>query len=76
MEKCPICDYDINKCQCLFGGNGHPDRSKKREVVTDHLYLFSPAQVQHVLNLQRYWSMSYSDDEKSNILKEIMKINK
>lgn len=40
-EKCPICDYDIEHCQCCFGGAAHPDRSKREAVVRDHLYLFS-----------------------------------
>ena len=24
-EKCPICDYDIERCQCRFVGSAHPD---------------------------------------------------
>ena len=39
--KCPICDYSINRCQCKFCGSAHPDTSKRREVVFDHLYLFN-----------------------------------
>lgn len=73
MEKCPICGYNINECQCIYGNYGHPDRSMRRAVVMDHLYLFSSAQVQHLINLQRYWCISYADDERSNILKDIMK---
>ena len=70
MEKCPICRYEIDECQCYFGGSGHPDRSKRIRVVIDHLYLFSHVQIQHVLSLQRRWNISYSDDEKNDILKE------
>ena len=69
MQKCPICEYNLDQCQCRFGGNCHPDRSKRIEVVMDHLYLFSSEQIQHVLNLQRCWCISYSDDEKNDILK-------
>lgn len=75
-EKCPICEYNINMCQCLFGGSCHPDRGKRISVVTDHLYLFSKKQVEHVLNLQKYWCVSYDDDEKNNILNEFMSKNK
>ena len=75
-EHCPICEYNINECRCLFGGNCHPDRSKRIAVVTDHLYLFSKEQVQHVLKLQKYWCISYDDDEKNNILNEFMDKNK
>ncbi len=71
-EKCPICEYSINMCQCLFGGNWHPDRSKRISVVTDHLYLFSKKQVEHVMKLQEYWCISYGDNEKNDILKKYM----
>lgn len=23
--KCPICGYKLSDCQCLVGGNAHPD---------------------------------------------------
>lgn len=42
----------------------------------DHLYLFSPEQIQHVLDLQRGWCISYSDDEKNDILKALQNISK
>ena len=51
-EKCPICKYDISMCQCMFGGSAHPDRSKRKEVVKDHLYLFSARQIQHIISLE------------------------
>ena len=68
-ELCPICGYELSKhCQCLFGGTAHPDRSLRRKVVLDHLYLFSPKQIQHIIDLQRYWQTSYSDERKTIIL--------
>ena len=70
-EKCPICKYDISKCQCMFGGSAHPDRSKRRDVVTDHLYLFSAKQIEHIVKLQRRWDTSYGDVEKNEILAEL-----
>lgn len=45
QEKCPICDYQISSCQCLYGGSAHPDRSKRIDVVFDHLYLFSKSKL-------------------------------
>lgn len=70
-EKCPICDYDIEHCQCRFGGSAHPDRSKRQSVVKDHLYLFSDKQVRHIIELERYWRTSYLDEEKEKIRKEL-----
>ena len=70
-EKCPICDYDIENCQCRFGGSAHPDRSKRQSVVQDHLYLFSDKQVRHIIELERYWRTSYSDEEKEKIREEL-----
>lgn len=70
-EKCPICDYDIEHCQCCFGGSAHPDRSKREAVVRDHLYLFSDEQVQHIIELERYWRISYLDEEKEKIREEL-----
>ena len=70
-EKCPICKYDISMCQCMFGGSTHPDRSKRRGVVIDHLYLLSPKQIEHIINLQRRWQTSYGDEEKNRIFEEL-----
>lgn len=70
-EKCPICAYDIEHCQCCFGGSAHPDRSKREAVVRDHLYLFSDEQVTHIIELERYWRISYLDEEKEKIREEL-----
>ena len=61
--KCPICNYEIKDCQCIFGGTAHPNRSKRREVVFDHIYLFEKEQVEHLISLQRQWQTSYGDKE-------------
>ena len=71
MAECPICEYEIERCQCRFGGEWHPDRYNRIEVVTDHLYLFSQEQIEHILELQRYWEISYTDDGRSDILSEL-----
>ena len=70
-EKCPICGYEIGFCQCLFGGSAHPNRHKKREVVLDHLYLLTETQLNHIIELQKHWQTSYSDDEKTKIYNEL-----
>ena len=61
--KCPICNYEIKDCQCIFGGTAHPNRSKRKVVVFDHLYLFEKEQVEHLISLQRQWQTSYGDKE-------------
>lgn len=68
--KCPICRYELKDCQCIFGGSCHPNRDKRREVVQDHLYLLNAEQLAHLIKLQAFWQTSYSDDEKTKILKE------
>lgn len=68
MNNCPICDYEIVNCQCLFGGSSHPDRNKRREVVFDHLYLFSEEQIKHLIHLEKHWRISYGDNEREQLL--------
>lgn len=71
MEKCPICKYGISNCQCRYGGSAHPNRSKRKEVVKDHLYLLTPVQLNHLIELEKYWQTSYADDEKTAIYEEL-----
>lgn len=66
---CPICGYELEHCQCLFGGSAHPDRNKEKNVVQDHLYLLSYRQLMHLLELQRHWQTSYGDEERVKMLK-------
>lgn len=61
MDKCPICNYRIDMCQCRYGGSCHPDRSKRRAVVLDYLYMFSQEQIAHIANIQRQCQVSYKD---------------
>lgn len=72
-EKCPICNYELNRCQCRFGGSAHPNRSKRREVVLDHLYLFSKKQLKHLIALEKYKQTSYGDDERTHIFEDLKK---
>jgi tRNA G26 N,N-dimethylase Trm1 len=71
-EKCPICEYAISGCQCLYSGSAHPDRHDKERVVIDHLYLLSPTQVQHVISLEKHWQISYADEILNAILKKLI----
>ena len=70
-ENCPICNYHLAHCQCRFGGSAHPNRSKQREVVLDHLHLLSKRQLKHIINLEKYWQVSYGDDERTAILEKL-----
>nr|DAH22127.1 MAG TPA: zinc-ribbon domain protein [Caudoviricetes sp.] len=69
--RCPICNYELGMCQCLFAGNGHPNREKIREVVLDHLYLFTDEQIKHIQYLEKYWNTSYTDEEKEEIKRKL-----
>ena len=72
-EKCPICEYDMSQCQCIFGGNAHPDRSNRIRVVKDHMYLLSPKQVGHLIALEDWWQTSYGDPEGQDELDKLKK---
>ena len=67
-KNCPICDYSFDMCQCRFAGNAHPDRSKRARVVADHIYLLSDEQIEHLKQVQKWWSISYGDEEMNQIL--------
>ena len=60
-EKCPICEYELQECQCIFGGSAHPDRSRRKRIVKDHLELLSPKQIGHLIQLEELWNTSYGD---------------
>ena len=59
-------------CQCRYSGSCHPDRSKRREVVLDHLYMFSQEQIAHIANIQRQCPVSYPYEDRENIRKELL----
>lgn len=71
--KCPICDYEIKDCQCVYGGLAHLDRSKRKIVVFDHLYIFNKEQIEHLINLQKAWQISYGDDELEQEYEKLLK---
>lgn len=62
-EKCPICEYLMGDCQCIFAGNAHPNRDRRTKIVKDHLELLSPKQIGHLVALEAYWNTSYGDPE-------------
>ena len=68
---CPICKYPLDWCQYRYAGSAHPDRSKRRDVVQDHLYLLSNEQIEHLKKVQAYWQSSSTDKEYNKILKEL-----
>jgi hypothetical protein len=70
--RCPICKYLFEDCQCYFAGNAHPDRSKRAEVVFDHLYLFDREQIKHIRKVQHHWQISYGDKERKEIYEELL----
>lgn len=76
MEECPICEYPISNCQCYYGGTAHPDRSTKREVVLEHLYMLSKLQIEHIKNLEEHWQICYADEERKEILNKMSKKHK
>lgn len=68
---CPICEYPVDKCQCMFDGDAHPDRSKKNEVVRQHLYFFTPEQQRHVIDLEKRMRISYGDARKNGAMMKL-----
>ena len=62
-ERCPICEYDMMDCQCIFAGSAHPDRSRRMRIVKDHLEMLSPKQIGHLIALENWWDTSYCDPE-------------
>ena len=72
-DWCPICDYKLSDCQCRYGGSCHPNRSKRRRVVLDHLYLFNDAQIAHIAAVQKDLGTSYGDEDRAKIYEEIRK---
>ena len=62
-EFCPISEYEIQHCQCIFSGSSHPDRCRRIRIVKDHLELLSVKQIGHLVALEDWWRTSYSDPE-------------
>lgn len=70
-DKCPICEYSFESCQCRFSGSAHPDRSKRSKVVKDHIYLLTEAQIDHLKRVEKWWQTSYDDEEMTQILENL-----
>ena len=69
MDKCPICEYNLNECQCYYDHSNN--NSIRAEVCYEHLYLFSKAQVAHIIKLQKFKQISYSDTKRSDALEAV-----
>lgn len=68
---CPICEYPVDQCQCMFDGDAHPDRSKKAEVTRQHLYFFTPEQQRHVIDLEKELGYKVKIINKDDNIKEM-----
>ena len=40
-------------------------------VVKDHLYLLTPTQLQHVINLEKHWETSYEINDMNEIVEDL-----
>lgn len=69
LETCPICKYEIEHCQCMYDHG--IDYNNRRRVIFTHLYLLTPAQLNHIIKIQEMQHESYSDNERSSILEEL-----
>lgn len=67
---CPICEYSIEHCQCMYGGTSHPNRDLRMEVVFQHLYLLSEEQLKHIIKLQERMNIS-AEGEYTRILNDL-----
>lgn len=74
-DKCPICEYPFEMCQCKFGGSAHPDRSKRARVVADNIYLLTEKQIEHLKKVQSWWDISYGDSELQSIKQQLRREN-
>ena len=68
-ERCPICEHSLNECQCYYGQANY----LRAEVCYEHLYLFSKAQINHIIKLQKFKQISYSDAARSKALEDVKK---
>lgn len=69
-QECPICLYPISNCQCKYGSGAR--REARYEVIRDHLYMLSDEQLQHLINVQKSWQISYSDTARSVIYNSLI----
>lgn len=68
-HTCPICEDTIKDCKCLYSES--MEKSKRRQVIMDHLYLFDKRQIRHLIALEKYWNLNYTDAVKKGILKNL-----
>lgn len=66
-NMCPICGYLLDECQCRYSVY----RDKEREVVLHHLYLLNDKQLKHVIDLEKFWRISYGDNERKHIVEKL-----
>lgn len=74
-DECPICHYEFKMCQCKYGEKSHPERDIQIRVVFDNMYLLNEQQREHIIKLQEFFDMSYTDRAMQEI-KEQLKLSK
>ena len=88
-SECPICGWEIKDCFCKQDISPHSTITddfsdtfadyenhylNRALVAVDHLYLFTPKQQEHIINLERQWDLVYSDHEQQEILNHLKSI--
>lgn len=74
-NECPICHYEFKMCQCKYGEKSHPERTNNIRVVFDNMYLLNEQQREHIIKLQEFFNMSYTDRAMQEI-KEQLELSK
>ena len=64
---CPLCGKFDRYCKCKSDGLNVRQR-KALEVASEHLYLLTPEELQHLIDIQKRQRVSYSDPTKQRIL--------
>jgi len=72
-DICPICRNGFAMCQCMYGGSSHPNRALNQKVVLEHLHFLTKKQIKHIIELEKYWQVSYNDEKCCEILAELQK---
>lgn len=71
-NECPICHYEFKMCQCKYGGKSHPERTNNIRVVFDNMYLLNEQQREHIIKLQEFFDMSYTDRAMQEIKEQLI----
>ena len=64
---CPVCQRFDEYCRCASESLTARTR-KSLGVVSEHLYLLKPEELEHVIKIQKAQRVKYSDQQKMSIL--------